>query len=118
MIVAVVVVRRDEDVDGLDRTLQELADPVLAGLEFDRSTVNSVDDGDGVATLYKHLAEYGLSPYADDFDAVDDDKGTIGDTESSRDSRRGVHESRGVNKFSQRLVAYGPVGLRAEISWV
>ena len=56
MIVAVVVVRRDEDVDGLDRTLQELAELLLADLEFDRSTVNSVDDGDGVATLCKHLA--------------------------------------------------------------
>ena len=62
MIVAVVVVRRDEDVDGLDRTLQELAELLLADLEFDRSTVNSVDDGDGVATLCTRTANRGNGP--------------------------------------------------------
>ena len=89
--------------------MEELAEGFLADLEFDKSTVNSVDDSDGLATLCKRLVEYDPGPYADAFDAIGDDKSTIGDTESSRDSRRGVHASWGVNKLSQRLVAYDPV---------
>jgi len=82
---SLVEVGGDNDVDGLDDTGEVLVQVLLGKLELEKSTVDLVDDDDGLDTLTKSLAQDSLSLDADTFDGVDDDESTIGDTESSSD---------------------------------
>jgi hypothetical protein len=77
----------DNDVDGLNDTGEVLVQILLGDLELEKSTVDLVDDDNGLDTLTKSLAKHSLGLDADTFDGVDDDKRTIGDTESSSDLR-------------------------------
>ena len=82
---SLVVVGGDDDVDGLDDTGEVLVQILLGDLEFEKSTVDLVDDDDGLDTLTKSLAEHSLGLDADTFDGVDDDERTISDTKGSSD---------------------------------
>ncbi len=82
-----VVVGSDDDVDGLDDTGEVLVQILLAELELEKSTVDLVDDDDGLDTLTKSLTQDSLGLDADTLDGVDDNERTIGDTESSSDLR-------------------------------
>ena len=82
-----VVVGGDDDVDGLDDTGEVLVQVLLAELELEKSTVDLVDDDDGLDTLTKSLTQDSLGLDADTLDGVDDNERTIGDTESSSDFR-------------------------------
>ena len=75
----------DDDVDGFDDTREVLVQILLGDLELEKSTVDLVDDDDGLDTLTKSLAEHSLGLDAHTFDGVDDDERTIGDTKSSSD---------------------------------
>jgi hypothetical protein len=77
----------DDDVDGLDDTREVLVQIFLADLQLEKSTVDLVDNDDGLDTLTKSLSEHSLGLDADTFYGVDDDKRTIGDTESGGDLR-------------------------------
>lgn len=75
----------DDDVDGLDGTREGLVQILLGDLELEKSTVDLVDDNDGLDALTKGLAEHSLGLHADTLDGVDDDESTVGDTEGSSD---------------------------------
>lgn len=82
-----VVVCGNDDVDGLDDTGEVLVQILLAELELEKSTVDLVDDDNGLDTLTKSLTQDSLGLDADTLDGVDDNERTIGDTESSSDLR-------------------------------
>lgn len=82
-----VVVGGDDDVDGLDNTGEVLVQVLLAELELEKSTVDLVDNDDGLDTLTKSLTQDSLGLDADTLNGVDDNERTIGDTESSSDFR-------------------------------
>ena len=82
---SLVVVRGDNDVDGLDDTGEVLVQILLGELELEKGTVDLVDDHNRLDALTKSLAEHSLGLNADTFDGVDDDKRTIGDTEGRSD---------------------------------
>lgn len=80
-----VVVGGDDDVDGLNCPLESLVQVLLLHLQLEQSTVNLVDDDNGLDTLGQGLTEHGFCLYADTFDTVDDDEGAIGDTKGGGD---------------------------------
>ena len=56
---------------------------------------------DGLDLLEKGLAEHSLGLDTHTLNAVDDDKGTVGDTERSSDLRGEVNVARGVDEVDQ-----------------
>jgi ABC-type thiamine transport system substrate-binding protein len=56
-------------------------------LEFEKSTVNFVNDADGFDPFTKGLTQNGLSLDADAVNGIDNDQSTVGDSESSSDFR-------------------------------
>lgn len=105
----------DDDVDGLDDTREVLVQVLLGELELEKSTVDLVDDDDGLDTLTERLAEDGLGLDADTLDGVDDDESTIGDTESSSDLRREVNVTGRVDQVDQEVVLGGGDGNVLEV---
>ena len=54
-------------------------------LEFKDTTVNLVDEENGLDLFTECLTEHSLGLHANTFDVVDDDKSTISNSESSSD---------------------------------
>jgi len=54
-------------------------------LEFEKGAVNLVDDNNRLDTFGEGLTEHGFCLYANTLNAVDDDEGTVRNTESSSD---------------------------------
>lgn len=104
---ALVEVGGDDDVDGLDGTGEGLVEVLLGDLKLEKSTVDLVDDNNGLNTLTESLTQDSLGLDADTFDGVDDDQGTVSDTESSSDFGRKVNVTRRVNKVDQEVLAVG-----------
>jgi hypothetical protein len=104
---SLVEVGGDDDVDGLDDTGEVLVEILLADLELEKSTVDLVDDDNGLDALTKSLTKDSLGLNADTLNGVDDDKGTIGDTEGSSDFRREVNVTGRVNQVDQEVVLLG-----------
>lgn len=102
-----VEVGSNDDIDGLDGTGERLVQVLLRDLELQQGAIHLVDDTDWLDTLSESLAEDGLGLNANTFDAVDDDKSTIGDTESSSDFRGEIDVTGGVNQIDQKVVAFG-----------
>jgi hypothetical protein len=73
-------------------------------LELEQSTIDLVDNDDGLDTLGQGLTENGLGLDTDTLDTVNDDKGTIGDTESGSDLGREINVTRGIDQVDQELV--------------
>ena len=80
-----VMVGGNDDVHVLDGTLEGLVEGFLVDLEFEKGTVDLVDDNNRLDTLGKCLTEHGFCLYANTLNAVDDDEGTVRNTESSSD---------------------------------
>jgi hypothetical protein len=78
-------------------------------LELKKGTVDLIDDTDGLNALGHRLTEHDLSLQTNTIDSVNNDKGTISDSEGSSDLGREVSVSRGVNKIDKELVAYETV---------
>lgn len=97
----------NDDVDGLDDTGEVLVQVLLGDLELEKSTVDLVDDDDGLDTLTKGLTQDSLGLDADTLDGVDDDESTISDTEGSSDLRREVNVTGRVNQVDQEVVLLG-----------
>jgi hypothetical protein len=104
---SLVEVGGDDDVDGLDDTGEVLVEILLADLELEKSTVDLVDDDNGLDALTKSLTKDSLGLNADTLNGVDDDKGTIGDTEGSSDFGREVNVTGRVNQVDQEVVLLG-----------
>lgn len=108
---ALVEVGGDDDVDGLDSSGEGLVKILLGNLELEKSTIDLVDDDDGLDALTKGLSEHGLGLDTDTLDGVDDDESTISDTESGSDLRGEINVTGGVNEVDQEILA---IGLLAE----
>ena len=54
-------------------------------LEFEDTSVNLVDEENGLDLLSESLSEHGFGLDANSFDVIDDDEGTISNSESSSD---------------------------------
>lgn len=100
-----VVVGGNNDVDTLDGTAKRLVEGLLVDLELEKSTVNLVDNDDGLDTLGQGLTKDSLGLDADTLNAIDDDESTIGDTECGRDLRGEVDVTRGIDQVNQEPVA-------------
>ena len=60
---------------------------LLGELKFEKSTIDLVDDHNGLDTLTEGLSEDGLSLHPHTFDGIYNDESAISNTESSRDFR-------------------------------
>lgn len=77
----------DNDVNGLDDTREVLVKILLGELELEKSTVDLVDNNNGLNALTESLTEHSLGLDAHTFNGVDDDESTVSDTEGSSDLR-------------------------------
>ena len=102
-----VEVSRDGNVDGLNGTGEGLVKILLGNLQLEKSAIDLVDDADRLDALGKSLTEYGLGLDTHTRDTVDNDKRTIGDTESGGDLRREINVPGGINQVDQEAVALG-----------
>jgi hypothetical protein len=102
-----VKVGRDDDVDGLDGSREGLVKILLGDLELEKSTIDLVDDDDGLDALTKSLSEDGLGLDTDTLDGVDDNKSTIGDTKSSSNLGREINVTGRVNKVDKEVLSIG-----------
>jgi hypothetical protein len=100
---SLLVVHRDDNVDGLDSSVEGLVEVLLLDLEFEKSTVDLVDDDDGLDSLTESLSEYGFGLNANTIDGVDDDEGSIGDTEGGGNLGREIDVTGGIDKVDQEL---------------
>ncbi|CAH0021957.1 unnamed protein product [Clonostachys rhizophaga] len=104
---SLVKVGGDDDVNGLDGTGEGLVKILLGDLKLEKSTVDLVDDDNGLDTLTKGLTEHSLGLNAHTFDSVDDDEGTVSDTESSSNLRGEINVTGGVNQVDQEVLTIG-----------
>ena len=102
---SLVEVGRDDDVDGLNGTGEGLVKILLGDLKLEKSTVDLVDDNNGLNTLTKSLTQDSLGLDTDTLDGIDNDKSTISDTESSSNFGREINVTGGVDKVDQEVVA-------------
>jgi hypothetical protein len=115
---SLVEVGGDNDVDGLDGTGEGLVQILLGDLELEKSTVNLVDAQNGLDTLGQGLTQDSLGLDTDTGDTVDDDKGTVSDTESSSDLGREIDVTGGIDQVDQELVTIDSLGNLLKILWV
>ena len=99
-----VVVGGNDDVDGLDDTGEVLVQVLLGDLELEKSTVDLVDDDDGLDALTKGLTQHGLGLDADTFYGINDDKGAISDTEGGGDLGREINVTGRIDQVDQEVV--------------
>jgi hypothetical protein len=104
---ALVVVGGNDDVDRLNDTGEVLVQVLLGDLELEKSTIDLVDDNNGLDALTESLTQDGLGLDAHTLDGVDDDKGTVGDTESGSDFGGEINVTRRVDQVDQELVLLG-----------
>ena len=98
-----VVVGGDDDVDVLEGLDETLVSFFGVELEFEDGTIDLVDEDDGADTFGEGLTEDSFGLDADTFDAIDDDEGTISDTEGSSDFRGEIDVSGGVDEVDQEV---------------
>jgi hypothetical protein len=80
-----IVVGRDNDVHGFDRTREGLVKILFGYLKLEKSTVNLVYDDDGFDTLAKSLTKDGLGLHTDTLNAIYDDEGAVCHTKGGCD---------------------------------
>jgi len=79
----VTLVGGDNDVSVLNDTLEVLVHGFTIDLELEDTTIDLVDEENGLNLLTESLTEHGLGLDANTFDVIDDDEGTIGNTEGA-----------------------------------
>jgi hypothetical protein len=104
---SLVEVGGDDDIDGLNDTGKVLEEILLGQLKLKKRTVDLVDDDNRLNTLTEGLTKDSLGLHTDTFDRVNDNKGTVGDTESGSNLGREVNVTRRVNQVDQELVLLG-----------
>jgi hypothetical protein len=107
---SLVEVGGDDDVNGLDGTGEGLVKILLGDLELEKSAIDLVDTQDGLDTLGQGLTQDSLGLDTDTGDTVDNDKGTVSDTESGSDLRREINVTGGIDQVDQELVAIDSLG--------
>ena len=115
---SLVEVGGDDDVNGLNGTGEGLVQILLGDLELEKSTVNLVDAQNGLDALGQGLTQDSLGLDTDTGDTVDNDKGTVSDTESSSDLGREINVTGGIDQVDQELVTIDGLGNLLKILWV
>jgi hypothetical protein len=91
----------DDDVGGLNDTLEVLIHSLTIDLQFKDTSVDLVDEEDGLDLLTKSLTEHGFGLHTDTFDVVDDDEGTISNTEGSSNFSGEINVTGGINQVDK-----------------
>jgi hypothetical protein len=95
----------NDHVDGLDGSAESLVQVFLGDLQFQESSVDLVDTQDGLDSLGQRLSQNGFGLDTDTFDTVDNNQGTIGDSESGGDFRREIDVTGRIDQVDQELVS-------------
>ena len=77
----------DDDIGIFNDTLELLIHVLTLDLELEDTSVNLVNEEDGLDFLTKSLTKYGLSLDTDTFDIIDDDESAIGNSQGGSDLR-------------------------------
>ena len=77
----------DDNVGVLDDTLELLIHVLTLDLELEDTSVNLVNEEDGLDFFTKSLTKYGLSLDTDTLDIIDDDESAIGNSQGGSDLR-------------------------------
>ena len=99
-----ILVGGDDDVSGLDGLREVKVGLLRIQLQLKESTIELVNHEDGTDTLGQSLTQDSLSLNADGLDTIDDDEGTISNTQSSRNLRREIDVARRINQVDQESV--------------
>jgi hypothetical protein len=79
-------------------------------LKLQKGTIQLVNHENGLNTLTKSLTQNGLSLNANRLNAINDDKSTIGDTESGGNLGREIYVAGRVDQVDQELARGGVLG--------
>ena len=96
-----VVVHGNDDIDGLDGTAEGLVELLSGKLKLEKCAINLVNHEHGADTFRDGLAEDGLGLNADTVNGVDDDEGSVSDTEGGGDLRGEVNVTGGIDEVDQ-----------------
>jgi hypothetical protein len=96
-----ITVGGDDDVDVFNVRTESLVGFFKIHLEFDQSTIELVDEQNGLDTFRQSLTQDGFSLDADTFNAINDDESTIGNTKSSSDFGGEIDVSGRVDQVDQ-----------------
>lgn len=97
----------DDDVDGLNGPREGLVEILLLDLKFEQSTVDLVDDDDGLDTLTQSLSQNSLRLHAHAFDTVHHDESAVGNSQGGGNLGREVDVTGRIDQVDQELVADG-----------
>jgi hypothetical protein len=87
------VVGIDDNVDHINNSDEVLIHGFTVVLKLEDGSVNLVDDQDGLNLLLHGLSEHSFGLYANTFNAIDDDEGTISNSKSCSNFRREIDVS-------------------------
>mmetsp|Transcript_28613 Transcript_28613/g.47357 ORF Transcript_28613/g.47357 Transcript_28613/m.47357 type:complete len:834 (-) Transcript_28613:8-2509(-) len=111
-----VVVGRNNHVDGLNGTAESLVKLLSRKLQFEEGTVNLVNHETRLDTLGNSLTKNGLGLDAHTIDGINDDKSTISHTKGGSDLRRKVNVTRRVDKVDKvRVLGNLDVGVGVQL---
>jgi len=99
-----ITVSGDDDVDVLNNLVEGLVTVLRLVLQFQENTVHLVDHKNGLDTLTESLTQHGLGLDTHTLNTIDDDQGTISDTESSRHLRREIDVAWGIDQVDQETL--------------
>ena len=97
----IALVSGDDDVGVLNDSQEVLVHGLTIDLEFEDSSINFVDHEHWLNLLGESLSQHSLGLHTDTFDVVDDDEGSISDSEGSSDLGREVNVTWGVNEVDE-----------------
>lgn len=96
-----VTVSGNNDIDGFNGLGERLVSFLGVELEFKHSTIELVHHENGLDTFTESLTQDGFGLDANTFDAIDDDEGTISNTEGSSDFRGEIDVTGGINQVDE-----------------
>ena len=104
VLVVWVLIGGDQDVDILDNSEELLIHGLTINLKFEDTSIDLVDHEDWDNFLTESLSEDGLGLYGSTFDIVDDDKGTIGNSEGGSDFGGEIDVTWGVDEVDEETL--------------
>mmetsp|Transcript_103276 Transcript_103276/g.292474 ORF Transcript_103276/g.292474 Transcript_103276/m.292474 type:complete len:218 (-) Transcript_103276:73-726(-) len=96
-----VVVCCDDHVYILNGLAETLIHVLRLHLQLQNATIHLVHKQARLHALRQGLAQHGLRLHRAALNAIDNDHGTVGDTEGGCDLRREIHVARGIDKVDQ-----------------
>jgi hypothetical protein len=106
-----IIVSGDDDVGGLDGSLENLESLLFLQLKLKQDTIHLVDHKDWLDSLSESLTEDGLGLDANSLNAIDDDDGSVSNTESGSNLRGEINMSGGIDQVDQEWLSLSFAGL-------